>query len=547
LEVLRRSLLADRGGRIARGPLDRVVRTVAAVGFTFATLDIRESAGRHHDLLAVLYDRIGVLDRPYGELGAAARTGLLGRELGTGRPLAPASLRIDGGAAVTRELFAAIAVALDTYGDDAIESYIISMTAGADDVLAAAVLAADAGLVDIPSGVARIGFVPLLETITELRSAGAILDALLSVPAYRRLVGLRGDLQEVMLGYSDSNKAGGTTTSLWEIHRAMRALRDVADRHGVRLRLFHGRGGTVGRGGGSTPEAILAQPFGTLSGAIKITEQGEVISDKYGTAALARRNLQLTVAAVLEATLLRTTSAHEQARLARWDAIMELVSDTAHRAYRALIDDPDLVGYFLASTPVDELGALNIGSRPARRSGGGAAGRSLDDLRAIPWVFGWTQSRQNVPGWFGVGSGLAAARAAGHGDELAEMYRSWRFFQTFLSNAEMVVAKTDLRLAEAYVRRLVPAPQQHLFDVIAEELALTQRELTVTMGNARLLDGQPVLQRTLAVRDRYLEPLHHLQVELLDRWRSGDGADPLLQRALLLTINGIATGLRNTG
>jgi phosphoenolpyruvate carboxylase len=556
LTTLRRSLVDDRGERIARGPLDRAVRAAATFGFTLATMDIREHAGRHHELLTVLYDRLGPrherlaqLGRPYAALSAGERLDLLSAELAGGRPLAPTSVRLSGGPAVTRELFAAVGTALDRYGPDAIESYIVSMTRDADDVLAAAVLAADAGLVDIPAGIARVGFVPLLETIVELRDAGPILDRLLSVPAYRRLVELRGGLQEVMLGYSDSNKAGGTTTSLWEIHRAMRALRDVADDHGVRLRLFHGRGGTVGRGGGSTPEAILAQPFRTLSGAIKITEQGEVISDKYGTPDLARRNLRLTMAAVLEATLLHTESAVDTDRLDRWDRVMDLVSDAAHRAYRELLDDPRLVAYFVASTPVDELGALNIGSRPARRAAGATdgLGRSLEDLRAIPWVFGWTQSRQNVPGWYGVGSGLAAARAAGLGDELTEMFRSWRFFQTFLSNAEMVVAKTDLRLARAYVDILVDPAHAGLFDLVRAELDLTIRELLRTMGTTTLLERQPILRRTLAVRDTYLEPLHHLQVELLRRWRAGGGPDPAVQRALLLTVNAIATGLRNTG
>ncbi len=547
LLVLRTSLGTDRGERIVRGPLDRVLRSATAFGLTMATLDIRENADRHHELVGALYDRLGQLDRPYAQLDRAARLRLLGDELARGRPLASASAHLEGGAAVTRRLFRAIGTALDTYGPDVIESYIISMTGDADDVLAAAVAATDAGLLDVPAGVARVGFVPLLETVEELRVAGDILDRLLRVAAYRRVVQLRGDTQEVMLGYSDSNKAGGTATSLWEIHRAMRALRDVADRHGVRLRLFHGRGGTVGRGGGSTPDAIAAQPFGTLSGAIKITEQGEVISDKYGTNELARRNLQLTTAAVIEATTLHRHSTIDAQLLDRWDATMSQVSDAAHRAYRTLIDDPTLVSYFLHATPVDELGALNIGSRPARRSGGGAAGRTLDDLRAIPWVFGWTQSRQNVPGWFGVGSGLEATSRDGHGDELAEMFRSWPFFRTFLSNTEMVLAKTDLRLARLYVEHLVPAEDAPVFELIEDEYRRTCVQLQAVMRTGGLLEQHPILRRTLAVRNTYLEPLHHLQVELLRRWRAGDGSDPAVQRALLLTVNGIATGLRNTG
>lgn len=546
LEVLRASLCAHRGQRIAEGPLDRVLRVLVATGFTMATMDVREDASRLHAALEALVERIGLPATHFGA-SRAERVRALARELSSGRPLSGRGAVHDAAVESVVGVFDVIAEAVRRDGADGVESYIVSMTEGEDDVLAAVVLAADAGLVDLHEDRAELGFVPLFETVTSLRRCGPILDRLLSVPDYRRLLRLRGDLQEVMLGYSDSNKVGGTTTSRWEIHRAMRSLRDVAARHGVQLRLFHGRGGTAGRGGGPTHDAILAQPYGVLHGAIKITEQGEVISDKYGSPELAEQNLRRTIGAVGAASLFHLESAVDPLTLTRWDSVMDVVSAAANDAYLELVQHPALVRYFLTSTPVDELAHLNIGSRPARRGGGDAAGRSLDDLRAIPWVFGWTQSRQNVPGWYGLGAGLAAARQAGHGDELVAMARGWAFFADLLSNVEMVLFKTDLDIAAQYVERLVDTEDRVVFDLVRAEYARTRSELLQLVGHDELLEDQTVLARTLRVRDNYLEPLHALQVELLERHRTQDGENSSLRRALLLTVNGIAAGLRNTG
>lgn len=529
-EIMRKSLMANNGQLIATGLLERITRAITAFGLSHAKMDIREHSDAHHYLLKQLFND--------------SSAEIINKELESNKVID--LTKLDEQANKCLKTFITSGELIDQFGPEVIESYIISMTKSANDVLAAVLIGKLAGLIslDASKSFAKIGFVPLLETVAELRAADQILDDLLSNKSYRKIVTMRGQVQEVMLGYSDSNKDAGITTSQWEIHKAQRKLRDVALKHGVKLRLFHGRGGSVGRGGGPTYDALIALPWGSIDGQIKMTEQGEVISDKYGLPALAKENLELTLAAALEATILNRKPRQSSQDLNSWDECMDLISVHAFSAYRKLVDQEELPAYFYASTPVEQLGNMFLGSRPSRRPD---AASGLESLRAIPWVFGWTQSRQIVPGWYGVGSGLKAARLAGKSDLLQKLLKDWHFFSTFISNVEMTLAKTDLAIAQRYVTTLVDPSLHKIFDQIKAEYELTVAELLLMTNKTEILGNQPILARTLQVRDTYLAPIQLLQISLLKRVREQKDIDPLLARALLLTINGVAAGLRNTG
>ena len=541
LAIMSRSLEQNLSARIARGPLRRVIVTVHTFGLTMAQMDIREDAGVTNAALDELMGQSRSTPTPLDE---KARASALSRELVSRGPLHSAATQLSERTREVLDTLETVQSAQDRLGVGVVDTWIVSMTRSAADLTAVLVLSREAGLTLPSEGVARLKLAPLFETIADLRNAAAVMDEYWSDAEVRRIVSLQGDAAEVMFGYSDSNKDGGITTSRWELYKAQRALRECALRHGIKLFVFHGRGGSVGRGGGPTREAILAQPSGTINGVIKFTEQGEVISDHFGNRRIAESQLDLMISSVTEASLLHTEPRYSATQLSRWNSAMDEISDSAYTAYRSLVETESFVEYFTSSTPVEELAAMNIGSRPARR-GGEIAG--LDSLRAIPWVFGWTQSRQIIPGWFGVGAALAHAREAGNTEILDEMYESWSFFQTLISNVEMALVKADMEIAWRYVEVLVEPSLHPIFETIRAEFEQTVDEVLRITGQSALLDRSPTLQRTLSVRAPYIAPLNYLQISLLARQRGEQETDPLQSRALLLSINGIAAGLKNTG
>lgn len=548
LDAIDESLRANGSALLADDRLGRLREAVRVFGFHLSGLDMRQNSDVHEEVVAELLAWAGV-HPDYASLDEPQRVELLAAELAMRRPLIRPDAELSELARKELDIVAAAGRAVHVFGPQAVPNYIISMCQSVSGMLEAAILLKEAGLLDASSEhpYAPVGIVPLFETIDDLQRGASILEAALDLPLYRAVVAARGDSQEVMLGYSDSNKDGGYLAANWALYRAELDLVETSRKTGIRLRLFHGRGGTVGRGGGPSYDAILAQPPGAVQGSLRITEQGEVIAAKYAEPRIAHRNLETLLAATLEATLLDVEGLGEAAEPAY--QVLDDLAARAQRAYAELVHEtPGFVEYFKASTPVSEIGALNIGSRPTSRK----PTTSISDLRAIPWVLAWSQSRVMLPGWYGTGTAFEDYVGEGPGSEerlavLQDLYRRWPFFATVLSNMAQVLAKSDLGLAAHYSQLVEDeALRRRVFDKIADEHARTIRMHRLITGQDDLLADNPALARSVFNRFPYLEPLNHLQVELLRRYRSGD-EDELVQRGILLTMSGLATALRNSG
>lgn len=551
LNVMDRSLRANNAAIVADGALRDLVRQVEVFGLHMATLDIRQHSERHAAALAEVLAAAGVC-ADYTALNETERIDLLSREIGNPRPLIPTRLEYSPDTVEVIAAFRAIAAILDQLSPEAIETYIVSMTRGASDLLAPLLLAKEAGLFR-PFHFSRLNIAPLFETGADLACCDTVLEACLRLPVYRDHLALRGNLQEVMIGYSDSNKDVGYVAANWALYQAQRKLRDFGRRHGIQMRLFHGRGGAIGRGGGPANHAILAQPPGSTGNQIKITEQGEVIADRYGLPLLAHRHIEQVVNAVLRAGLLQRDDPPEE-----WTEALEQLAALSQRHYRALVyERPDFAPYFRNVTPIAEISRLNIGSRPASRRNT----ERIEDLRAIPWVFSWMQSRHTLPGWYGLGfaletfvyEGVKGQTSGSAIDRLAllqEMYARWSFFRVMIDNAQMILGKADLHIASRYAEL---APDQNaataIFAAIREEYERANRMIRQIARIDRLLDNSPVLQHSIQRRNPYIDPMSYLQIELLRRLRAApDGPDhAALEDAILLSISGLAAGLMNTG
>ncbi|CAM0997739.1 phosphoenolpyruvate carboxylase [Rhodanobacter sp. Root179] len=530
LQLIADSLLQHHGVHAGAYSVERLLCRVRSFGFHLARLDVRQDSRVHDDALAALL----------GDAGWAGRDGAERAE--RLRPYASGEARFpdsdDDSATSLQAVFTTLRDSRESHGVDATGLYIISMARSAADVLAVLALARRGGLVDETKDV-PLNIAPLFETVDDLKNAPATLRALLDDPVYRRHLAARGDQQWVMLGYSDSGKDGGTLASRWGLQRAQVELLEVANEAGIQLAFFHGRGGSASRGGARITPALMSSPRGAVAGVLRVTEQGEVIHRKYGIRALALRNLEQTVGAVLRASLRpRESEPREQ----RWREQMDALSAASRKTYRAFVERAGFVDYFRSATPVDVIEQMTLGSRPASRR----SMRGVQDLRAIPWVFAWTQCRSILPGWYGLGSALEQGAGEFGEDALAEMARDWPFFANLLDDVEMVLAKCDLDIAEAFSKLSGPLHDE-FFGLIRDEFARTRHWLLRLKRSDALLQGDPRLAASIRLRNPYVDPMSLLQVDLLQRWRAGDRADDAVLQALVACVNGVSQGLQNTG
>jgi phosphoenolpyruvate carboxylase len=524
------SLRAHHGEHAGWFAVQRLLRRIDAFGFHLATLDVRQESAAHDAALAALLD-----DAPWPQREAVARAQRLTALLAGAQPPVP-----DAKAAQTRlEVFRTLYAARDRYGVAALGPYIVSMSHSTADVLAVLVLARTAGCIDA-AGAVPLDVAPLFETIDDLRAAPEIIDALFAQPLYRHHLAARGDRQIVMLGYSDSAKDGGLLASRWALQRTQVTLTELARARGIRIAFFHGRGGSISRGGGKTERAVIAAPRGSVDGWLRLTEQGEVIHRKYGIRAIALRNLEQTTGAVLRASL---RPRPPEPRETRWREMVTSMADVSRETYAALVHcDAEFPEYFRLATPIDVIERLHIGSRPARRAGGGG----IERLRAIPWVFAWSQNRAGLTGWHGVGSALEAGIEKYGIEAMREMARDWAFFGTLVEDVEMVLAKSDIAIFERY-SQLAGALHASFFPRIAGEFQRTHAAVLAIRDADELLANDRRLRLSIRLRNPYVDPISLLQVDLLARWRAKDRDDPELMRALVATVNGIAAGVQNTG
>ncbi len=544
LSTISQSLVSHGSEALADGRLKHLQRAVDIFGFHLASLDLRQHSEIHARTVAEILKQARVC-ADYLALEEEQRIHLLLSEMNNPRPLRSSFIEYSDECRAEMAIFDIARKMQLELGERAVTNYIISKTDSVSDLLEVALLLKEVGLL-IPGASPQLNMniIPLFETIGDLRGCGAIMKQLFSIPLYRELLKSRGNLQEVMLGYSDSNKDGGFLTANWELYKAEKTLVEVFQDFQIELRLFHGRGGSVGRGGGPSYYGILAQPAGSVNAQIRLTEQGEVIASKYSDPGIGRRNLETLVAATLEATLLNHSGSGEEWQ--RFYQVMEELSVSSFKQYRSLVyETPHFDQFFREATPISEISKLNIGSRPASRK----SSARIEDLRAIPWVFSWAQSRMILPGWYGFGSAVSLFRQQ-HADGLAQlqyMYQHWPFMQTLLSNMDMVLAKTDFTIAKRYAGLVIDEELRgRIFANIEKEFHLTAEALKAITDQREFLTANPTLARSIRERRPYLDPLNHLQVDLLRRYRHGEATEAV-QRAIHLTINGVAAGLRNSG